>query len=287
MRILLTGANGQFGRMFLRHAGDHEVFAAYHTEPPIGWQGPALRLDLDHPASIDAALAWAQPDWVVHAAAMTNVDACERDAAAAMRVNGVAPGLVAQATTRLGARMLLVSTDYVFDGTQAPYRESDLPAPIQEYGKSKLAGETAALAACPDAVVARTSVVYGPDKKNFVTWLAGELRAGRRVQIVDDQWITPTHTLDLVEQVLALLGAKAHGIYHSAGGQGCSRLEMAHAVATEFGLDPGLIQPTHSADLAWTARRPRDSRLDTTKISRLKRPWSLQHALRRLRGELA
>lgn len=285
MRLLLTGASGQLGRAFLAAAASaHEVIPLYHAPPA---DAPAARVaDLADPAGLRATVRDARPDWVVHAAAMTNVDACERDPALADRLNGHATGALARAAQEAGARFLYVSTDYVFDGSAGPYHEGDAPHPVQAYGRSKLLGEREALAASPRAVIARTAVVYGPHKKNFVTWLLDELRAGRRVRIVEDQWVTPTHTRDLSEQLLALVQADAEGTYHTAGGEGCTRLAMAHAVADAFGLPRTLIDPIKTAELQWLAERPRDSRLDTTKITALKRPYPLNKALAILKEEL-
>lgn len=286
MRILLTGAAGQLGQQFLATARGHDILAVHHVHAPPGWQGPTAALDLTDAAAIEKVVRTFRPDWVVHGAAMTNVDACERDAASALRVNGHATGLLARAAHSVGARGVYVSTDYVFSGEAGAYKEGDATDPVQAYGKSKLEGERQALEADPDAAIARAAIVYGPHKANFVTWLVSELRAGRTVRIVDDQWVTPTHTLDLVEQILAILKSGGSGIYHTAGGEGMSRLEMAHRIADAFGLPKSLIMPIHASDLQWLARRPRDSRLSTSKIAKLKTPFSFDEALRILRTEL-
>lgn len=244
-----------------------------------------LHLDLADPASIRAAVNAARPDWIVHGAAMTNVDGCEKEPTTAHLVNGVATGQLAAAAAEIEARMVYVSTDYVFDGERGRYREEDPTNPISAYGASKLAGEHAARAALPDVAIARTSVVYGPHKNNFVLWLVGELKAGRRVRIVEDQVVTPTLTYDLAHQILALIDARADGIYHTAGATRLSRLEMAHAIAEAWQLDVGLIDPVKSSDLTWIAKRPRDSSLDTTKMSRLKLPMTLAASLSKLKTE--
>ncbi len=243
-------------------------------------------MDLADDAAIARAVADVRPEWVVHAAAMTNVDACERDPAAAMRVNGHAAGVVAAASRRASARTLCISTDYVFSGDAGPYAEGDATGPVQEYGRSKLAGEQAVLVADPDAVVARTAIVFGPHKTNFVLWLLGELDAGRTVRIVEDQWVTPTHTLDLVDQVMALIEGNARGTYHTAGTAGLTRLAMAQAVCRVFQLDADLVTPIKAADLTWLAKRPRDSRLRTDAIAKLKTPVSFDDALLTLKAEL-
>jgi len=279
LRILLTGAGGQLGMQFLQVDRGHQVIAAYHARQPEGWTGELLKIDLLDPASLREAVLSSSPDWIVHGAAMTNVDACERDPDAAMRANGAATGVLAEAARDAGARFLYVSTDYVFDGSDGPYREDSPVNPVQAYGRSKLEGERRALQADPRAVVARTSAVYGPHRSNFVTWLIGETRAGRPVRIAEDQWVTPTHTRDLVEQIHALIEHDARGIYHTAGAEGCSRLDFAKAACRTFGTPIDLVHPVKAADLPWLAPRPRDARLDTSRIARIKSPFSMAEGL--------
>lgn len=217
---------------------------------------------------------------------MTNVDACELDPKATHAANAEGTGNLARAAAAAGARMLYVSTDYVFDGTRGNYRETDAVHPISEYGRSKLEGERLALQALPDVTIARTSVVYGPHKNNFVVWLIGELRAGRGVRIVEDQIVSPTLTKDLAEQILALVEADASGIYNTAGGSVLSRLEMAREIARVFGLDPAPITPIRSSDLTWKAQRPLNSSLDVSKIAKYKVPLRFDQALEHLKAEL-
>lgn len=284
MRILLTGAGGQLGQAFREvAAGRHDVVPAFHA-PPAGAEGVTLDLeDAEAPARV---VAQTRPDWVVHGAAMTNVDGCEREPDKARLVNALATGRLAQACREHGARLVYVSTDYVFDGARGGYREDDAPNPIQTYGASKLEGERLAQESLPDVAIARTSVVYGPHKNNFVLWLLGELRAGRRVRIVDDQRVSPTLTHDLAAQVLALIDARATGIYHTAGATALDRLTLARQIARAFDADESLIDPIRSTDLSWLAKRPMDSTLDVTRISRHARPLPLDEALATLKKHL-
>jgi dTDP-4-dehydrorhamnose reductase len=267
MRILLTGGSGQFGRAF-RQATRHEVLAPGHAELPI-----------EDAATVRAHVEKVAPDWIVHAAAMTEVDACERDPARAHAVNAVASGTLAAAAAHAGARMLLVSTDYVFDGEKGRYTETDATNPLSAYGRSKLEGERLAQAALPGVCIARTSVLFGPHRNNFVLWVRRSLREGTPVKAARDQWVTPTASADLAAQVTALLEAKATGIHHTAGAERLSRLEMAQRIAAHAGLDPAPIQSVAMDELSWVARRPRDSSLDTTKMARLHRPLRFDAAL--------
>jgi dTDP-4-dehydrorhamnose reductase len=268
MRLLLTGGTGQFGRALLEVATAHAVVAPGREA-----------LAVEDAASCAAAVEREHPDWVVHAAAMTDVDGCERDPARAQVVNGDAPGHLAAAAARTGCRLLVVSTDYVFDGTKGHYVETDLPQPLSVYGRTKLDGERQASSALPSVTIARTSVVFGPHKNNFVQWVRRSLRDGKPVRAAHDQWVTPTCTRDLALQVLALVEAGAQGVYHTAGAERLSRVEMALRIAAHDGLDAALVDPVPMESLPWVARRPRDASLDTSKIARLRRPMAFDEAL--------
>ncbi|HUR62079.1 MAG TPA: dTDP-4-dehydrorhamnose reductase [Candidatus Thermoplasmatota archaeon] len=270
MRILLTGGSGQFGKAFLRQAAGRAVSAPGHAAFAI-----------EDAAATDAVVARERPDWIVHAAAMTDVDGCERDPTRAEAVNALGCENLARAAARHGARMLLVSTDYVFDGEKpgGRYTEHDLTNPLSAYGRSKRDGELRAEAALPSLCIARTSVVFGPDRNNFVLWVRRSLREGRPVRAARDQWVTPTAADDLARQVLALVEAGAEGVFHTAGSERLSRLEMAQRIAAHDGLDPAPIEPVSMAELAWVARRPRDSSLDVSKVARLARPLQFDAAL--------
>lgn len=281
MKVLVTGAAGQLGRAFAEVAGPRHDLVLL-TRPGGASLPGAVPVDLADPAALADAVRRARPDWVLHAAAMTDVDGCERDPALAHRVNALGAQAVAQAAQACGAGLVAVSTDYVFDGRKGDYVEADVPHPLSAYGRSKLEGERLALAAHPEAIVARTSVLFGPHKKNFVLWLLAELRAGRGVRIVRDQRITPTLSHDLAQQCLALMQARATGLFHTAGATPLSRLEAAQQVARRFGLRDELITPIRSDELAWLAPRPRDATLNTTKASRLHRPMPFDAALDRL-----
>jgi dTDP-4-dehydrorhamnose reductase len=265
---MVTGVGGQVGRAFFEKASKHHLVAMGHTA-----------LAIEDEAACERAVAYARPNWIVHPAAMTDVDACERDPMKAHLVNAIGAANLAKAAARHGSQMALVSTDYVFDGGKGNYKETDSTNPLSHYGRSKLEGERLVLEQLPDALVARTSVVFGPHKNNFVLWLRRSLRTGTHVKAARDQWVTPTCADDVACQILALLEADESGIWHTAGAERMSRLEMALRVAEYDGLDPSLITSVTMSELNWLAPRPRDSSLDTTKISRLSQPLSFRQAL--------
>jgi dTDP-4-dehydrorhamnose reductase len=265
VRILLTGAGGQLGRMVQEVAG-----AAGHQVVPFGHAALAI----EDAAAVRRAMDQVRPQWILNAAAMTDVDGCEARPAQAQGINAAGPENLARAAAATGCRLVQVSTDYVFDGERpgGRYREGDVPNPVSVYGASKLDGERRAMAALPSTLVARTAVVWGPHKSNFVTWVRDSLAAGKPLRIVQDQWVSPTHTHDLSRQLLALMAAGAEGVWHTAGADRLSRLEMAQAIAATHGFDVGGIEAIRMQDLTWKARRPRDSSLDVSKVSRLARP---------------
>lgn len=270
LRLLLTGATGRFGATFrpMAQAAGHDVVAC----------GPQGEVRFDITAPKPPRLGHVRPDWVVHAAALTDVDACERDPAKAGTMNAEATAVLAAAATAAGARFLQVSTDYVFDGARGGYDEEDPTGPLSVYGRTKLAGEAAALAQ-PGAVVARTCVVFGtPGKPDFVAWAAQQVREGKPMRIVH-QRISPTSTPDLAAQILALVAADAEGVYHTAGADPLTRLEMVQAIGRILGKAP-IVQEIPLSEMGWPAPRPLDSSLSVKKMARLRAPMAFVPAAR-------
>jgi dTDP-4-dehydrorhamnose reductase len=247
MRWLITGAGGMLGQdlcAVLAEAGEAGVLSATRAA-----------LDITDAAAVRAAVAGV--DVVLNAAGWTDVDGAEAAEEAATAVNGYAVRLLADAA---GARLFHISTDYVFDGTATiPYPEDAEPAPINAYGRGKLAGERAVLAA--GGYVVRTAWLYGAHGRNFVRTmlrLAGERET---VDVVADQEGTPTWSYALAAQVVALAGAAAAGratpgVYHATAGGQTSWYGLARAVFVEAGLDPARVHPTTSDRFPRPARRP-------------------------------
>lgn len=272
-RILVTGGTGQVGIELGRRSD--AVFAPGRAE-----------LDLEDPQAIEAIIA-SQP-WtaVINAAAYTAVDKAEHDVAAAWRLNAVAPAMFAAETARLGIPMIQVSTDYVFDGSKVgAYLPTDATAPLGVYGASKLAGEIAVRSASPRHAVVRTAWVVSAHRANFVKTM---LRLGGErdhLHIVADQQGSPTSAADLAEALLAVAArladsAVSGGTWHFANRGGASWLELASAIfagAARRGLAIPSLEPIATADYPTPARRPANSRLDTTALERdfsiTPRPW--------------
>jgi dTDP-4-dehydrorhamnose reductase len=221
-----------------------------------------------------------QPTHVVHAAAATDVERCEREPAWAQAVNVEGTRRVAEACQALGAWLLYVSTDYVFDGTKtSPYVETDPPAPLNAYGQSKRDGEIWVQAIAPRWAIVRTAWVYGHVGRNFVATILTRLQAGDRLTVVTDQVGSPTYAADLAEGMTHLVAREATGTFHLTNSGSCSWFAFAQAIADAVGADPARVLPITSAELALCARRPAYSVLAYTAWRALGlpplRPWEL------------
>jgi dTDP-4-dehydrorhamnose reductase len=284
--LAIVGAGGVVGTKLVEQAlaaTDGPIHAFTHAPIPphapaqpgrVSWQA----LDLSYRAAVHRALDAARPEIVINAAAMTNVDACETRSDEAAAANAHGPRYLAEACVRLGARLLHVSTDYVFPGDAeqpGPYAEDAATRPVNNYGWTKLEGERAIVEVCDGRVpwlIARTALVYGHvpgGRANFVSWLAGELRAGRRVRVVSDQINTPTLADDLAAALLHLMRRGTEGQIHIAGPDLLSRDAWARAIAAHYGLDAGLIDVTTTAELKQIAPRPLRSGLRTHRAADL------------------
>lgn len=264
MRILVTGANGLVGTKVLeRLLADPaaEPLGAYHQSRTNEYLGefPFWWLDVSSAQDVERVLDDAKPDAVIHAGAFTNVDAAERDREVAQAINADGTANLARACAARGIRLVYLSTEYVFDGTAGPYRETDPVCPQGWYAQTKLAGEQAVIAAGGNWAIARTTVVYGYAahvRANFVLWLLGRLRDGQRAPIVEDQIGSPTLADNLAKMVIALAKSDVTGVFNTAGADVVSRLDFSRQIAATFGLDAGLIDPITTAELGQAAPRP-------------------------------
>jgi dTDP-4-dehydrorhamnose reductase len=253
MRILVNGSGGQLGCELVHAFGDHDVIAADHA-----------RLDVADREQVLALVTSAQPDVILHAAAFTNVDACESDVDRAYAINALGTRNVAEAAGRVGAQLCAFSTDYVFDGTkETPYNEWDATNPLSVYGKSKLAGEREALAV-PDALVVRLSWVCGRHGQNMVKTILRLASEHDRLTFVDDQRGHPTFADDAAAMVRRLVSERHTGIVHVTNQGAVSWFELARAVLESSGQDPDRVSPIATSDLhpARPAPRPANSVLD-------------------------
>jgi dTDP-4-dehydrorhamnose reductase len=269
VRTLVLGGNGMVGRA--------TVAAARRRGWVVG--GPDRdEVDITDAAAVDRALADFRPELVVNCAAFTRVDDCEHEREAAFAVNGAAVGTVAAASERAGARLIHVSTDYVFDGKATePYREEDPTGPRSVYGASKLDGERRALEHA-GAMVVRTSWVFGAGGPNFVATIRGLLAAGQApLRVVADQVGGPTYAAFLARALLDLGESGAAGLVHYQNREPVSWFELARAVARALG-DGTEIVPVSTAEFPRPAPRPAWSVLACARfealVGRPPEPWA-------------
>jgi dTDP-4-dehydrorhamnose reductase len=244
MRILITGANGQLGCDLQRTLASHEL---------ILMDLPTFDLTK---SSCEEQVASAQPDLVIHAAAYTDVDGAEHQPDLATAVNAQGTEWVARGTARAKARLISISTDYVFDGLKrTPYLENDPPNPLSAYGKSKLEGERRALAHCPNALVVRTSWLYGTHGKNFVKTMMRMATEQPELRVVADQRGCPTNTADLAQALAQMIRVDIRGIVHATGTGDCTWYELASAIVSAMGRQTP-IHPITTAEAGRRAARP-------------------------------
>ena len=292
MKVLVTGASGLFGSKLVETAEKkgYEVYSGDIVNQTL--HGIPVRFDISDKKQVDATFDRINPDAVVHCAAMTDVDECETAKDLAWRINVVGTEHIVEAAKRSGAFLIYVSTDFVFDGKKGRYDEEDTPAPVNYYGLTKLEAERRVQDLAEKYCIVRASVIFGSTpavgKVNFALWLLGKLRRKEQVNIVTDQWNSPTLNSNMSEMTLEILELKLEGIIHVSGATRVSRYDFARLLAQTFSLDSNLIKAASAADFSWPANRPRDSSLSVTKARRLlkNKPLKISRALLRLRKEI-
>jgi dTDP-4-dehydrorhamnose reductase len=258
---LVTGAAGQLGSDVV------DVLHAYGEEV-AGFDRKGL--DIADRVMVRATMRLVEPSIVVNCAAYTAVDDAETDEDRALEINAHGPAILAEECARTGARLLQVSTDYVFAGdASSPYDETTRPAPRSAYGRTKAAGEQAVLTSGAEAFVVRTAWLYGQLGTNFVRTMARLARERETVSVVDDQIGAPTWTLHLARGLVALgIADVPAGIWHCTNAGEASWYVFARAIFAELGLDPARVEPTTSAEYVRPAPRPSYSVLSTDKWQR-------------------
>lgn len=256
MKILLTGANGQLGSALQASLSQHDLSAFTRAQLDI------TRLD-----EVRTAIAAAQPDLIINAAAYTNVDGAESDQAGAYKLNAVAARNLAVATAERHLALVHVSTDYVFDGLGSrPYHEYDQTNPLSIYGRSKLVGEAAVQALNPRHYIARTAWLYHdqPAARNFPKTMLAQAIEHRRaeVRVVSDQYGSPTYAPHLAAAIGRLIETGAYGVYHLAGSGAASWFELTRRLYELYGVKTGVV-PVATSEFPRPAVRPRYSVLTT------------------------
>ena len=267
MKVLVTGRDGQLGQSLLRQSsrrGGIELISAGRPE-----------LDLEEPNSAAELVAGIQPDVILNLAAYTAVDRAEDEPGRAFRINSEAAGDLARAARRCGARMIQVSTDYVFDGrSNSPYHPTDATGPLNVYGQSKLAGEEQVRAELPDHLILRTAWLVSPFGSNFLKTMLRLAGEEDEIAVVADQWGSPTSALNVADGILTILDLwKNHAdrglgrTYHLAGLGVASWADLAGAIFDEAGRRGhplATVKPIETASRPSKAQRPRQSGLDSS-----------------------
>ena len=278
--LLVTGSGLLGSEVIKTLLHDHgEVVGTSHSKPKPG----AVPLDLTDREGTIEAIVRLKPEIIVHTAAMTNVDYCEDHRTEAMAANAYGTKNIVDAANKINAKMIYVSTDFVFDGRKGMYREDDPVEPISHYACSKLIGEYY-VKDLHSYIIARTSVIYGNARQNYVSWVKGSLENAQKIRVVTDQYNSPTLSVDGAEAISALIKHDADGIYHVAGGERISRYEFARKIASYYGLDDGLIEPVATEALNQKARRPMDSSLDVSKVGRYHKMLNIIDGLKKMGG---
>jgi dTDP-4-dehydrorhamnose reductase len=263
MKVVVTGGSGMLGHHLVRLAcREHEVWGGYHAHRVDIPGCRMFALDLADGLGSKEQLKSIRPDVVIHTAALTDVDECEREREKARRINVDGTGLLAEATEQVGGLFVYISTDYVFDGERGDYREEDSPSPVNRYGETKLLGENLARQRCSKALILRTSI-YGlklPPQIGMMETLLEALRGDQTLTRFADQFFTPLYTGQLSELILRLVHSGALGLLHVGGGEKISRLAFAQELAGVFALR-ATLQPVSFKQIPGLARRPRDSSL--------------------------
>lgn len=278
MKILVTGANGFIGRYWIEsllQIGAQVVATGlgaarfdYSSEPRFVYRS----LDITNAMDVESMLLQERPDAILHAAALSKPDDCERDPLRANRINLEATRQLLEAAAQLGSYCCYISTDFVFDGAVGMYTEADIPNPINHYGFTKWQAELAVQQYPHPWSIVRTVLVYGipvPGRSNLLTMVADRLSQGETYSVVDDQFRTPTYAGDLADGVAQLIRKKEPGIFHLSGDEMMTPYAMAVRTATHLELDPAGILRVSESTFQQPARRPKRTGLDIQKARRV------------------
>jgi dTDP-4-dehydrorhamnose reductase len=260
-RILITGASGQLGRALDRLLLKKNCDEIYRTDAYSSEDGRVKALDITDEEAVSKLVNSIKPDIIINCAAMTAVDLCESEQDKAYKINALGPKYLAEAASEVGAKLVHISTDYVFDGQASePYTESSEPNPVSVYGKTKLAGDKFVMEACRKYFILRTAWVYG-EGKNFVKTMLRLAENGGKIRVVSDQYGTPTSALELARAVIFLMETDSYGIYNATCEGSTSWYEFALAIFKEAGKKAE-VEPITSAEYPTPTKRPIYSILD-------------------------
>jgi dTDP-4-dehydrorhamnose reductase len=275
MRILITGASGLLGLNLALEAsgesthGQHRVFGVTNSQTIRTDAFTVIPCNLLAPMAVERLLEQTQPDWVIHCAALANLDACEHDPALASELNTEVPRKLAQHVSKGGARLVHISTDSVFDGQRGNYTEEDLPNPPGVYSRTKLGAERAVAEEDPTAIIARVTL-FGwsvTGKRSLAEFFFNNLSAGKQAMGFTDVFFCPLLANDLAHLLMKMLEKRLSGLYHVVSSENLSKYAFGLRIARRFGFDEGLIKPVSVEDGGLTAKRSPNLSLCTDKLT--------------------
>lgn len=298
MKILITGSNGLLGQNIVKQLLNKNItfLATSKGENRISNlpSSSYKKLDITNKKEVISIFESYSPTVVINTAAMTNVDACESEKEACWDMNVNAVQYLVDSCIKHNSHLIHLSTDFVFDGENGPYKESDTPNPLSYYGQSKFEAEKIIQNSTLEKwAIARTIIVYGVVEKmsrsNVVLWAKSALEKGEPINVVDDQFRSPTHGSDLAKGCLLIAEKEANGIFHLSGKEVMSILELVEKVADYYQLDKSIISPIKSTTLNQAAKRPPITGFDLTKANKELEyyPLSFEEGLALVSQELA
>lgn len=262
-KVLITGANGLIGRKVARafaSSGVWDVLATSRSRPEPADSMKVEALDITNQTEVIYTFESFCPDVVINCAGMTSVDQCEEDRPGAWSVNVTGPGILARCSTYFNSYFIHFSTDFVFDGLKGMYSEDDEPEPVSYYGITKLESEKLVKELAPQSAIVRTVLVYGYEKsmvrQNFLLWIYNSALNATPIQVVDDQFRTPTLAEDIAIACVKLAEKRSSGIFHISGKDYLSVYDFALRITAHMGLSDDFVEPVPSSSLNQKGRRP-------------------------------
>jgi len=270
-RLLITGISGLLGSNIAKAARDRfKTFGIYHNQPFRMRDVECLQVDFSKTKNVEG-LESIFPDFIIHCAALTNVDYCEEHPGEARRINAIASAFVARQAEQTGAHLIHISTDSVFDGTRGNYTEKDVPNPINIYAETKLEAEQEVMSILPTACIVRTAIYGWNYQKKFslAEWMIHKLSQREKLRAFKDVLFSPILANDLAEILFKLEEKKYAGTIHIAGRETCSKFEFAKSIAKIFNLDRTLIEPISIDQLKLKALRGKNNSLNVSRAEQI------------------
>ena len=298
MRVLLTGSNGFLGQKFCERLSEYSQIESIlglsksENRNPYLDENSFLQVDLLDFEKLEAIIVGFQPTHILHTAALTSVEMCADQPHLAQQINVELSAKLAQICKDQNIHFTFISTDFVFDGQNGPYQETDPVKATNAYGQSKIDAEKAILTTYSEASILRTILVYGaiPDKNrsNLVLWAKKQLERGEKINVVSDQWRMPTFVDDLADACYLAMQQKASGIFHISGSEMMTVWEAVYLIADTWNFDKSLIQPITAVEIGQAENRPRKTGfiLDKAKTILNYEPTSFVVSLQKIEAQL-